>query len=64
MRINGEQIELGSSGTLDELIVSLGYQKERIAVELNGKIIPKKDYPSTTVSNKDSLEIVNFVGGG
>lgn len=64
MRINGEHIELGSSGTLDELIVSLGYQKERIAVELNGKIIPKKDYSSTTVSNKDSLEIVNFVGGG
>lgn len=36
----------------------------RIAVELNGEILPKDKYDKTVLSDGDKVEIVNFVGGG
>ena len=40
------------------------YQQNRIAVEINGKILPKSAYASVTLKEGDVLEIVSFVGGG
>lgn len=36
----------------------------RIAVELNGEILPKDKYDKTVLIDGDRAEIVNFVGGG
>ncbi len=36
----------------------------RIAVELNGEILPKDKYDKTVLIEGDRVEIVNFVGGG
>ncbi len=36
----------------------------RIAVELNGDILPKAEYDKTVLKDGDKVEIVNFVGGG
>lgn len=64
MRVNGKQLELTSPVTIEELILSSGYDKERVAVELNGKIVPRTEYCDIILKNEDSLEIVGFVGGG
>lgn len=40
------------------------YQTERIAVEKNGEIIPKKAWHTDILKEGDVLEVVNFVGGG
>jgi len=40
------------------------FQIQRIAVELNGNIIPKAAYGEVTVTDSDNLEVVSFVGGG
>lgn len=52
------------SSNLDELVGELSYNKDRIAVELNGKIIKKQNYSDTLLSDEDKIEIVAFVGGG
>jgi sulfur carrier protein len=36
----------------------------RVAVEVNLKIIRKADYVTQGIADGDSVEIVNFVGGG
>ena len=41
-----------------------GYQMKRIAVELNGDILPKYSYSDTMLKDGDRLEVVTFVGGG
>ena len=38
--------------------------KNKIAVEHNGTIIPKSKYKKKYLKNNDSLEIVHFIGGG
>jgi thiamine biosynthesis protein ThiS len=50
--------------TMEQLIGILGFKADRIAVELNGNIIPRTRWSATTVHDGDRLEIVHFVGGG
>ncbi len=64
MKINGKEVALEQEITLDDLMESQGFDIRKIAVMKNGEIIPKADYSQTIVNNEDSLEVVNFVGGG
>ena len=41
-----------------------GYDSRRIAVELNGDILPKSQYQNTYFKDGDNVEVVSFVGGG
>lgn len=61
--INGEKIEkeeIKLSSYLEENEIN----PQRIAVELNGEILPKSKYGDTVLKDGDIVEIVNFVGGG
>ena len=64
MRVNGKQVELKERLTLENFLESNGYALTKVAVELNGKIVPRKEYASTLLEDNDVLEIVCFVGGG
>ena len=64
VRINGNNINLVSPMLLTDLLSINGYNPERIAVELNGDIVPRKKYNDVIVRDSDSLEIVSFIGGG
>ena len=61
--INGEEEEAVGKVLADYLAES-GYDAQRIAVELNGEIVPKSKYASTVLKDGDVVEIVRFVGGG
>lgn len=63
VKINGE--ELNASGrTIAQYLTENGYDTKRVAVELNGDILPKSQYESTVLNDGDCVEIVSFVGGG
>jgi len=64
VKINGNDINLISPMLLADFLSMNNYNPEKIAIELNGKIVPKKEYRNVTIKNLDSLEIVSFVGGG
>ena len=64
MKVNGEQIILSEKIPLSEFLQREGYVQEKIAVELNGEIIPRSRYASVILTDADKLEIVSFVGGG
>jgi len=62
--VNGKQQQLESGMTLSELLNRLNLDPERVAVERNLNVVPKDDFANTTLANDDTLEIVQFVGGG
>lgn len=45
-------------------LATTDYDLKRIAVELNGEIVPKSKLNDTILHDGDHLEIVSFVGGG
>lgn len=40
------------------------YDRDLIAVERNGSIVKRSDYDKTVLQDGDTVEIVQFVGGG
>ncbi len=63
VRINGENLDAAGKSVAEYLDFS-GYDLARVAVELNGEIIPKAQYTDIVLKDGDSVEIVSFVGGG
>jgi sulfur carrier protein len=61
--INGES-QSHSADTLSALVEYLGMKPDRVAVELNRRIISRDQWPQTPLHDGDRLEIVQFVGGG
>ncbi|MBQ3113202.1 MAG: sulfur carrier protein ThiS [Phascolarctobacterium sp.] len=64
MKVNGETIILLEKTSLLEFLQRNDYAPEKIAVELNGEIIPRSRYAFVILTDADKLEIVSFVGGG
>lgn len=64
LQINGKAISLPEGLSLADYLRQEGYQLSIIAVEYNGAIVPKGKYETTLLTDGDTLEIVNFVGGG
>lgn len=64
MLVNGERIILAEALSLEGFLLAQGYAPEKIAVELNGEIVPRRRYPSVILKDADKLEVVCFVGGG
>ncbi|MCH5212362.1 MAG: sulfur carrier protein ThiS [Oscillospiraceae bacterium] len=64
IKINGEQREGFEGMTVGEMLAELGYKTAYIAIEMNGEILKRENYPSTELRDGDWLEVVNFVGGG
>jgi sulfur carrier protein len=64
LEINGEMRSVPASATIRELLENLEIKPDRIAVELNLRIIKSKDWHRTPVKEADRIEIVQFVGGG
>jgi thiamine biosynthesis protein ThiS len=62
--VNGEPKECPQSQSLEAFIGGIGLKGDRIAVELNHEIIPRKRWNEVNLSAGDRLEIVHFVGGG
>jgi thiazole synthase len=62
--LNGERFELTVPMTIDALLASLEIDPRRVAVEHNLSILKRHRFPDVIVGEGDSVEIVNFVGGG
>ena len=68
LTLNGESrlFEGAADGPLSvsALLVALGLETKKVAVERNEEIVPRSRYAETWLASGDSLEIVHFIGGG
>src|SRR3954471_20969339 len=62
--LNGEARSVGPGLTVKGLLVSLGLDPTKIAVERNLEIVPRSAYDAIAVADGDRYEIVHFIGGG
>lgn len=64
LKINGEDKDGISATTVRELLDELGVTAARVAVEVNLQVVRKAEYETFCLHDGDTVEIVNFVGGG
>lgn len=63
IRLNGKEVK-AKSRTLEQLVSELGFDPDALIAELNLELIKKDLWPETVIREGDSLELLNFVGGG
>jgi len=62
--VNGVSRAFAPSQSVADLVRDLDLEGKRIAVEVNGEIVPRSRYAGTPLSAGDRVEIVGAVGGG
>jgi len=64
IQLNGDPYEINNGTNLNQLLIKLKIQKNKVAIEINGVIVEKKKYPNLILIKNDKVEIVHFIGGG
>lgn len=64
LTINGEIRAFQGVADVAGLVVALGLDSRKVAVERNLEIVPRSAYQKTPIVDGDRIEIVQFVGGG
>ena len=62
--VNGKQMQIIRKFSLKSLITKLKMPLNKIAIELNKKIIDKNRISKIRLKKGDKIEIVHFIGGG
>jgi sulfur carrier protein len=64
IQLNGKKVKIQRNLSIKDLIKKYRLKENKIAIELNGTILPKGHYKNKKVKNNDKIEIVQFIGGG
>jgi len=64
IKLNGKNKSIDNGISLNVLINNLKIPINKVAIELNREIIDKKKIKKLKLKNNDTIEIVQFIGGG
>ena len=62
--VNGEDLSFPPGLTVHNLLLEMGIVPETIIVEHNGQFVLRSEFKTTAILDGDSLELIQFVGGG
>lgn len=64
IHLNGEPRQVEAGTTLASLLQDQALAGRRVALELNGEIVPRGRHADQVLQEGDRLEIVHALGGG
>jgi sulfur carrier protein len=64
IRLNGHPHTLPAPCTLVDLLAAQGLAARRVAVEVNGEIVPRGRHAAHVLAEGDVVEVVQALGGG
>jgi sulfur carrier protein len=64
IQLNGEEYTIEGDAGLVALLDRLKMRRGRVAVEINQAVIPRAQYDTVKLKPGDTVEVINFVGGG
>ena len=64
IQLNGEPRQTEADITIARLLADEGLAERRVAVEVNGEIIPRGQHAIHRLQAGDRVEIVHALGGG
>ncbi|MDQ1298435.1 MAG: sulfur carrier protein [Campylobacterota bacterium] len=64
IKVNGENREFAEAITLQQLVWSLGLESKVMAAAVNMEIVKQDAWDQAVLSDGDTVELLDFVGGG
>ena len=62
--LNGDARHIQPASTIATLLADEGLAERRVAVEVNGEIVPRGRHATHVLQQGDIIEIVHALGGG
>lgn len=62
--VNGLPRDVRDGSSVADLVRDSGLEGKPIAVEINRRVIPRREHGGTRLAEGDRIEVVHFVGGG
>lgn len=64
IQLNGSATTVDADSSVASVIAEILSAGKRVAVEMNGEIVPKSRHGETRLRDGDKLEVITAVGGG
>lgn len=64
LNLNGTSTELADGTTVAGLVAGRADQDRRVAVAVNGEVVPRSAWASTLLAEDDDVELLAAVAGG
>ena len=64
IELNGEAHEIARGSNVQDLIASLGFSGQALAVAVNRQVVPRAKWQEREMQPEDRVEIVRAIGGG
>ena len=64
IQLNGKKLAVKKNYSIFDLLKKYKLTNKKVAIEYNGRIIPKSSFRKKYLKSNDKLEIVHFIGGG
>jgi len=64
IKVNGKKLIFEHNASIEKLTKKLKIPLNKVAIELNNKILDKKKLKKIKLNDDDKVEIVHFIGGG
>jgi len=64
IELNGQPRHIPEATTLAQLLAGEGLAERRVAVEVNGEIVPRGQHATHALGPGDRVEVVHALGGG
>lgn len=62
--VNSKAQSMADHASVADLVMKLGLGASPCAVEVNKRLVPKREHADTRLDEGDTVEIVTLVGGG
>ncbi len=62
--VNGQHKQEPGCRSVRDLVERLGLAGKAVAVEVNQRLVPRKEYGQAELRDGDVVEVVTLVGGG
>ncbi len=62
--VNGEPAALADGTTVAQLVASRTEERRRVAVAVNGEVVPRSGWSTMLIRPEDAVEVLVAVAGG
>jgi thiamine biosynthesis protein ThiS len=64
LSVNGDSVEIVDGAGIKDVIELLGAGEARVAIMVNGSVVPRGSWAEVKLADGDTVEVIGFAGGG
>ncbi len=62
--VNGYKIDWQEGMTITDVLQKMNYTFKMLVIKVNGELVRKKDYDSTTIPAGADVKVIHLISGG